>query len=60
VLAKVAGGLTNAEIAEELFISLSTVKSHLASLMTKLAARNRVDLAMWAYQTGRVSPTAHS
>lgn len=56
VLAEVAAGRTNAEIAETLFISLSTVKSHLASLMTKLAARNRVEIAMWAYQTGRVRP----
>lgn len=54
VLVTVAGGLTNAEIARELFISLSTVKSHLASLMRKLGARNRVELAMWAYESGRV------
>jgi DNA-binding NarL/FixJ family response regulator len=50
----VARGLTNAEIAETLHISLSTVKAHLSSLMTKLGARNRVELAMWAYETGRV------
>jgi DNA-binding NarL/FixJ family response regulator len=53
VLAAVARGWTNAEIAERLFISLSTVKSHIASLMTKLGARNRVEVAMWAYETGR-------
>jgi DNA-binding NarL/FixJ family response regulator len=53
VLATVARGLTNAEIAETLHISLSTVKAHLSSLMTKLGARNRVELAMWAYETGR-------
>jgi hypothetical protein len=35
-------------------ISLSTTKTHLASLMNKLGARNRVELAMWAYQTDRV------
>lgn len=45
----VAQGLTNSEIGERLYIGLSTVKTHLASLMTKLAARNRVELAMWAY-----------
>lgn len=56
VLVAVARGLTNAEVADELFISLSTVKSHLASLMTKLSARNRVEIAMWAYETERVQP----
>ncbi len=54
VLTTVARGRTNAEIAEELYISLSTVKTHLASLMTKLGARNRVEIAMWAYETDRV------
>ena len=54
VLVTVARGRTNAEIAAELYISLSTVKSHLASLMSKLGARNRVEIAMWAYETGRV------
>ena len=39
----------------ELHISLSTVKTHVASLMAKLGARNRVEVAMWAYETGRVS-----
>ena len=53
VLATVARGRTNAEIAAELHISLSTVKTHLASLMAKLGARNRVEIAMWAYETGR-------
>lgn len=54
VLLTVARGRTNEEIARELHISLSTVKSHLASLMSKLGARNRVELAMWAYETKRV------
>jgi DNA-binding NarL/FixJ family response regulator len=54
VLLTVARGKTNTEIGEELHISISTVKFHLASLMTKLAARNRVELAMWAYETKRV------
>lgn len=53
VLTTVARGRTNAEIAEELHISLSTVKAHLASLMNKLGARNRVEIAMWAFETGR-------
>lgn len=57
VLVTVASGKTNAEIADELHISLSTVKFHLASLMTKLGARNRVEIAMWAYETRRMKPT---
>ena len=54
VLVTVARGRTNAEIADDLCISLSTVKTHLASLMSKLGARNRVELAMWAYETDRM------
>jgi DNA-binding NarL/FixJ family response regulator len=54
ILVRVARGRTNAEIADELYISLSTTKTHLASLMAKLDARNRVELAMWAYETARV------
>ena len=55
VLLTVARGLTNAEIADELHISLSTVKTHLASLMGKLVVRNRVEIAMWAYETKRIA-----
>ena len=54
VLLTVARGRTNAEIGQELHISISTVKFHLASLMAKLNARNRVELAIWAYETGHV------
>ncbi len=54
VLAAVARGRTNTEISEELYITLSTVKTHIASLMAKLGARNRVEIAMWAYETKRV------
>ena len=54
VLVTVARGRTNAEIAEELHISLSTVKTHLTSLMAKIGARNRVEIAMWAYETDRM------
>lgn len=56
VLALLARGRTNAEIAAELYIGLSTVKSHVASLLTKLGVRNRVEIAMWAYQSKRVRP----
>ena len=54
VLLAVARGLTNHEVAAELYISLSTVKTHLGALMMKLGARNRVELALWAYQTRRL------
>ncbi|WP_426564351.1 response regulator [Angustibacter sp. McL0619] len=54
VLLAVAHGRTNAEIAGELHISLSTVKTHLGALMAKLGVRNRVEIAMWAYETRRV------
>jgi DNA-binding NarL/FixJ family response regulator len=54
VLVAVAQGRTNAEIAAELHISLSPAKTHLASLMRKLDARNRVEIAMWAHETGRL------
>jgi DNA-binding NarL/FixJ family response regulator len=53
VLAAVAAGRTNSEIASQLYITLSTVKTHIASLMTKLGARNRVEIAIWAYENNR-------
>jgi DNA-binding NarL/FixJ family response regulator len=56
VAVTVAQGLTNAEIADELHISLSTVKFHLASLMNKIGVRNRVQIVIWAYETKRVRP----
>jgi DNA-binding NarL/FixJ family response regulator len=45
-----AKGLTNAEIAERLYISIGTVKTHLGSVQTKLGARNRVEIAAWAWE----------
>lgn len=53
VLAAVARGLGNTEIGRELHISLSTVKTHIASIMAKIGARNRVELAIWAHERGR-------
>jgi DNA-binding NarL/FixJ family response regulator len=47
----IAVGRTNAEIAAELFISLSTVKTHLASIQAKLGVRNRVEVAAWAWES---------
>lgn len=54
VLLQVALGHTNTEIGEALHISLSTVKSHLGSLMAKVDVRNRVALVIWAYESGRI------
>ncbi len=45
-----ARGLTNQEIAAELFISLSTVKTHLGNVQAKLGARNRVEIAARAWE----------
>jgi DNA-binding NarL/FixJ family response regulator len=54
VLRAAARGRTNAEIAMELFISLGTVKRHLSSIQDKVSARNRVELAAFAWQSGRM------
>ena len=54
VVRAVARGRTNAEIAAELFVSLSTVKTHLTNIQAKLTARNRVEIAAWAWENGLV------
>ncbi len=51
VVRAVANGRSNLEVAAELFISLSTVKSHLASIQNKLGFRNRVEIAAWAWES---------
>jgi DNA-binding NarL/FixJ family response regulator len=58
VVQAIAKGRTNTEIAAELFISLSTVKSHLASIHNKLGVRNRVEIAGWAWETGLAQPAS--
>jgi len=55
VVKLVARGLTNAEIAAQLFIAVGTVKTHLASVQMKLPARNRVEIAAWAWERRLVS-----
>jgi DNA-binding NarL/FixJ family response regulator len=56
VIRVIAKGRTNQEIAAELFISLSTVKSHLASVQAKLGLRNRVEVAAWAWESRLMDP----
>ncbi|MFB7249179.1 response regulator [Microbacterium sp. NPDC056234] len=53
VLSLLSAGLTNAEIGERLFVSMGTVKAHIGAILLKLGVRNRVEAAMWAYDTGR-------
>jgi DNA-binding NarL/FixJ family response regulator len=57
VVRAIARGRTNHEIAAELFISLSTVKSHVSGIQTKLGVRNRVEIAAWAWENRIVQAT---
>ncbi|MEU3017107.1 response regulator transcription factor [Nocardiopsis sp. NPDC007018] len=52
IVRTVARGLTNTEVAAELHVTVSTVKTHLARVQDKLGARNRVEVAAWAYRGG--------
>jgi DNA-binding NarL/FixJ family response regulator len=54
VVRGVARGRTNAELAADLAISLSTVKTHLASVQRKIRARSRTEIAVWAWETRQV------
>jgi DNA-binding NarL/FixJ family response regulator len=56
VLAHVGRGLSNAEIADTLFVSPLTAKTHVSRVMTKLAARDRAQLVVVAYESGLVTP----
>lgn len=50
VVERVARGRTNNEIAEELFVAVSTVKTHLESVRAKIGVRNRTEIAVWAWE----------
>jgi DNA-binding NarL/FixJ family response regulator len=56
VLVLVASGRSNTEIAETLFVSVATVKTHVGRLLAKLDARDRAQLVVIAYETGTVIP----
>jgi DNA-binding CsgD family transcriptional regulator len=56
VLSLMARGLSNADVAVELFISEATVKTHLARVMMKLGVREKAQAVAAAYQTGLVHP----
>lgn len=56
VLRRVARGLSNAQIADEIFVGTETVKSHVASILMKLAARDRTQAVIAAYESGFIEP----
>ncbi|WP_432251420.1 response regulator [Streptomyces sp. HNM1019] len=60
VVRRVARGRTNEEVAAELHVTLSTVKTHLGNVQRKLAARNRVEIAAWAWEHGMVDEPSPS
>ena len=52
----IATGLSNSEIAEKFFVSETTVKTHVRSILSKLDVRDRVQVIVFAYESGMVQP----
>ncbi|MER5643416.1 response regulator transcription factor [Streptosporangium sp. NPDC002524] len=56
IVRAIGRGRTNQEIADQLFISVSTVKGYVSGIMTKLGLRNRVEIVAWAWESGMTNP----